>query len=112
EVAAQGWPSPANNPTAFDVLVYAKQDWKFDDLDRKHAGSGSPTSMDESQTGAHGYPNTRPLMKSIFIASGADIRRAGEQPPCSVLDVAPTIATILHLSQSGMDGHPLTAILK
>ncbi len=112
EIAAQGWPSRDNNPNAFDVLVYAKEDWKFDDLNRKDTPQRASLETPEAQTGAHGYPNTRPLMQSIFIASGAAIRNTGEQPPCSALDVAATIAQILHLPQTGMDGKPLTAMLK
>ena len=107
QVAAQGWPSRNENPTAFDVLAYAKEDWKFDGS----AGSAKE-SMVESQTGAHGYPNTRPLMQSIFIASGVAIRPAGEQPAFPNIDVAATIAQILGLPRTGMDGKPLTNILK
>lgn len=101
--SAQGWPLPANNPTAPDVLVYAKEDWRF---------AEKVPAAPEQQTGAHGYPNTRPLMQEIFIASGAAIKQTGEQPAFPNLDVAATIAQILGLSQAGMDGKPLTAILK
>lgn len=103
EIKAQGWPLPKDNPTAFDVLAYAKENWKF--------GDKVPTQP-ESQTGAHGYPNTRPLMQEIFIASGAAIKKAGEIPSFPNLNVAATIAQILGLPQTGMDGKPLTAILK
>ncbi|WP_334242573.1 alkaline phosphatase family protein, partial [Terriglobus sp. ADX1] len=106
EMVAQGWPRPANNDTAPDVIVYAKEDWKFGGV-RPNAPSPEP------QTGAHGYPNTRPLMQEIFIASGAAIKpHAGEQPSFPNLDVAATIAKILGLSYSNMDGKPLTTILK
>lgn len=104
EQAAQGWPLPGNNPTAPDVLVYAKEDWKF--------AERVPSQQPEAQTGAHGYPNTRPLMQEIFIASGAAIKQTGEQPAFPNINVAATIAQILGLSQAGMDGKPLTAILK
>ena len=103
EAAAQGWPLPQANKTAPDVLVYAKEDWRFADR---------VPPAPEHQTGAHGYPNTRRLMQEIFIASGAAIRQAGEQPSFPNLNVAATIAQILGLSQAGMDGKPLTAILK
>ena len=113
EIVAQGWPSRDNNTTAFDVLVYAKEGWKFEDTSTASGPVRAKTEAEpEPQTGAHGYPNTRPLMQSIFIADGAAIRNAGEQTSCSVLDVAPTIAQILHLSDAGMDGKPLTAVLK
>jgi hypothetical protein len=29
QIKAQGWPSRIDNPTAVDVLAYAKEDWKF-----------------------------------------------------------------------------------
>lgn len=95
---------PDGNVTVPDVLVYAREDWKF--------AERVPKQQPEAQTGAHGYPNTRPLMQEIFIASGAAIKPAGEQPPFPNIDVAATIAQILHLPQDGMDGKPLTAILK
>lgn len=112
EAIAHGWPTMplkyAGNAqdiklTAPDVLVYAKEDWKF--------AERVPTQP-EAQTGAHGYPNTRPLMQSIFIASGAAIKPVGQQPAFPNLDIAATIAQILSLPQTGMDGKPLTAILK
>jgi hypothetical protein len=106
EAAAQGWPTPSTrpaNPTAPDVLVYAKEDWKF---------AEKVPAQPEPQTGAHGYPNTRPLMRAIFIASGAAIRPAGEQPAFPNIDVAATIASILAINFQGIDGKPLTAILK
>jgi hypothetical protein len=105
QIAVQGWPSRSDNPAAFDVLICAKDDWKFGTMpDHRNTA--------ESQTGAHGYPNTRPLMQAIFIASGAAIRSIGEQPTFPNINVAATIAQILGLPQTGMDGKPLTAILK
>jgi predicted AlkP superfamily pyrophosphatase or phosphodiesterase len=108
QIQKQGWPSRKDNATAFDVLVYAKEDWKFDDESKKKRSAGEI----EAQTGAHGYPNTRPLMQEIFIANGAAIRSAGEQPPFPNLDVAATIARILGVSEAGMDGKALVGILK
>jgi hypothetical protein len=110
QIAAQGWPSRSDNPTAFDVLAYAKEGWVFGGPAVKEHRTTSPTI--EPQTGSHGYPNTRPLMQEIFIATGAAIRPAGEQPPFPNINVAATIAQILGLPQTGMDGKPLTAILK
>ncbi|HEY4356175.1 MAG TPA: alkaline phosphatase family protein [Acidobacteriaceae bacterium] len=106
EMASQGWPSRSDNTTAPDVVAYAKEGWTF-------GGSGGANGKAvEPQRGAHGYPNTRPLMQSIFIANGVAIRSAGEQPSFPNIDVAATIAQILGLPQTGMDGKPLTGILK
>jgi hypothetical protein len=51
-------------------------------------------------------------MQAIFIASGAGIRNAGEIPAISNLDVAPTVAHILHLQLRDAQGNALTDILK
>jgi predicted AlkP superfamily pyrophosphatase or phosphodiesterase len=110
EIVAQGWPRPAANPTAFDVLAYAKEGWEF----------GGPAYSQHSatdvavvpQTGAHGYPNTRPLMQAIFIASGAAVKKTGEIPAIPNVDVAATIAQILGVSQAGMDGKVPPGVLK
>jgi predicted AlkP superfamily pyrophosphatase or phosphodiesterase len=102
QITEQGWPSRSDNPAAFDVLAYAKEDWKF----------GGSTVQPEPKTGAHGYPNNRPLMQAIFIANGAAIRSTDEQPAFPNINVAATIAQILGLPQTGMDGKPLIAILK
>lgn len=109
EAAAQGWPSRTGNTAAPDVLVYAKEDWRFEGHDNLERNT---TVAAEPQTGAHGYPNTRPRMHSILIASGAGIRPAGEQSQVSVLAVAPTIATILHLPAAGMDHAPWKVALR
>jgi predicted AlkP superfamily pyrophosphatase or phosphodiesterase len=64
------------------------------------------------EVGAHGYPNTEPLMKAIFIASGAGIAKKGEIAEFDNVDVAPTIAHLLHLHLEGdVSGKELTGIL-
>ena len=65
-----------------------------------------------AQHGAHGYPNTDPLMQAIFIASGAAIKPVGRIDAIPNLDVAPTIAKILHLDLPHVQGQALTQILK
>jgi predicted AlkP superfamily pyrophosphatase or phosphodiesterase len=110
EIAAQGWPSAANNPTAFDVLAYAKEGWEFGGpAVKQHSATDVAVNP---QTGAHGYPNTRPLMQAIFIASGAAVKKTGEIPSIPNLDVAATIAQILGVSQAGMDGKVPVGVLK
>lgn len=111
EITAMGMPSSENDPHAFDVLAYAKEDWLFGGktaVAEHRTASPNP----EPQTGSHGYPNTRPLMQEIFIANGAAIKPVGEIQSFSNLNVAATIAQILHLPQTGMDGKSLTSILK
>jgi hypothetical protein len=50
-------------------------------------------------------------MKEIFIASGAGIAKKGEIPEFNNIDVAPTIARLLNLQLSNIDGKEITSIL-
>lgn len=106
EAAKDGWPTPAQTDQAPDILLYAKSDYSFSEGD---AGS---YVTDTKEAGAHGYPNSDPLMQAIFIAAGAGIQPKGEIPAFPNLDVAPTIASLLHISLTHIEGKPLTAILK
>jgi predicted AlkP superfamily pyrophosphatase or phosphodiesterase len=107
EASAQGWPKPGSTDQAPDLLLYAADDYAFS----PDPGDAFVTKLDR-QRGSHGYPNTFPLMQAIFIASGAGIRNAGEIPAISNLDVAPTVAHILHLQLRDAQGNALTDILK
>ena len=105
EAAMDGWPTPTQTDQGPDLLVYAENGHAF-------AGGKSNEAVTETkEIGAHGYPNTEPLMKSIFIASGAGIARKGEIAEFDNVDVAATIAKLLNVSLPGSDGKVLTQIL-
>jgi predicted AlkP superfamily pyrophosphatase or phosphodiesterase len=61
--------------------------------------------------GMHGYLPTNPQMATGFIASGSGIRRGVVMPVIRMLDVAPTIAVLLHLDLPVAEGVPLVGIL-
>ncbi|MEY2261851.1 alkaline phosphatase family protein [Rhodanobacter denitrificans] len=106
EAAQQGWPVPAQSDQAPDLLLYAADGYAF-----KEGDTGdfvTPTR----EIGAHGYPNSNPLMQGIFIAAGAGIRARGEIPAFPNLDVAPTIAQLLHISLGTVQGKPMAEILE
>lgn len=103
--ARQGWPVPARSDQAPDLLLYADSGYEFSD--KYNDDYDTPTRT----VGAHGYPNTDPLMQAIFIAAGRGIRPVGEIPAFPNLDVAPTIARLLHVSLGKVQGKPLTGIL-
>lgn len=105
EAAKDGWPIPAQSVQAPDLLLYASDGYDFTD------GDASEFQTPTREIGAHGYPNTNPLMHGIFIAAGAGIRRQGEVATFSNLDVGPTIAQLLHISLGQTEGKPLTDIL-
>jgi len=106
EAAKDGWPVPAKTDQAADLLLYADNGYEFS------GGDTGEFVTDTKEVGAHGYPNTEPLMQAIFIASGAGIAAKGEFPAFENVDVAPTIARLLHLSLSDVDGKALGNILR
>jgi predicted AlkP superfamily pyrophosphatase or phosphodiesterase len=106
EAAQAGWPTPAQSDQAPDLLLYAADGYAF-----KKGDTGdyvTPTG----EIGAHGYPNSDPLMQGIFIAAGFGIRPRGEIPAFPNVDIAPTIARLLHISLGTVQGKPLTEILE
>jgi len=51
-------------------------------------------------------------MQAIFIAAGSGIEAKGEIPAFPNVDIASTIAHLLHISLGNIQGKPLTQILK
>ncbi|HEY2039979.1 MAG TPA: ectonucleotide pyrophosphatase/phosphodiesterase [Edaphobacter sp.] len=105
EAAKDGWPIPSYTDQGPDLLVYASNGFAF------AADSGEAVITDTKEVGAHGYPNTEPLMKEIFIAAGSGIAKKGEIPEFNNIDVAPTIARLLNLHLDNIDGKEITSIL-
>ena len=105
EAARLGWPTPARTAQAPDLLLYAKPDYTFRD------GAEGAFATRGGEIGDHGYPNTDPLMQGIFIAAGRGVRHAGEVPAVSVMDVAPTIATLLGIPFASPQGKPFASVL-
>ena len=106
EAAKEGWPVPAQSDQAPDLLLYAADGYAF-----KKGDTGdymTPTT----EVGAPGYPNSDPLLQGIFIAAGFGIQPKGEIPAFPNLDIAPTIAQLLHVSLGTVQGKPLTDILE
>lgn len=106
QAAQDGWPTPAQTDQAPDLLLYAADGYEFVE------GDTGPFVTPTRQVGAHGYPNSDPLMQAIFIAAGFGIRPRGEIPAFPNVDVAPTIARLLGVSLGTIQGKPLTDILE
>lgn len=106
EAAEQGWPVPSATNQGPDLLVYAENGYAF------ASGDSSQAITEVKEVGAHGYPNSEPLMKAIFIAWGAGIAHAGEMPEFDNVAVAPTIADLLHLKMEHIDGKTVEQILQ
>lgn len=105
--AEYGFAPPSVNPQSPDFVVFAANGFAMTNTD----GDITPKKQ-TALTGAHGYPNTEPLMQEIFIASGRGIKAAGEVPAFKNLNVAPTIASLLGIKMPNIDGVPVAAALK
>jgi predicted AlkP superfamily pyrophosphatase or phosphodiesterase len=78
-------------------------------LDGRLAG---PFAQPFAGAGGHGYRPDTPGMETGFIASGAGIRTGVVLPLTSTIDVAPTIAAILHLDLPEAEGKPMVGIFR
>lgn len=69
------------------------------------------TEPSKTVTGTHGHDPALPMMGSTFVAWGVGIRPGARLPEINSVDVAPTVARIMGLEMSDVDGRVLTEIL-
>ena len=65
-----------------------------------------------AEGGTHGYINSDPQMRAIFVASGANIRKGVRLGNISNVDVAPTVATLLGLPMEHTAGRVIPQIIE
>ena len=109
EYAKWGFPKVMPNGRMSDMVLAASPDYAFDaafngEVNSDVAAGASP--------GAHGYLNTDPDLNAILVAWGAGIRRGVRTPVKPNVDVAATIALLLKVDFSGIQGRPLTEFLQ
>lgn len=106
QASEAGLPTPAQSTQAPDLYLFAADDYEFG-----HNPNGEPLLTTEER-GSHGYANSKPFMQAIFVASGAGIRPAGNIGPISNLNLAPTIARLMHLQMPPMQAEALDILNK
>lgn len=104
-----GLPSPRVMPRMSDVVIAARDGYAFD---AGVTGLAVETLPDGVALGAHGYLNTDPDLRAIFVASGAGVKRGAPLGVIHNLDVAPTIAAWLGLQMPNIEGHVLSGIVE
>jgi predicted AlkP superfamily pyrophosphatase or phosphodiesterase len=104
--AGLGLPTPAENPRVGDLLVEAAPGWSLGDEVRGEEETGPP-----KYRGTHGQRPDYPENRAIFVAAGRGIKRGVTLPTITSRDVAPTLATLLGLSDAPAEGRVLTEIL-
>lgn len=106
EAAHEGLPTPAQTDQAPDLYLFSARDYAFSN------NKNGQYMVQTQEKGEHGASNREPAMQAVFIASGAGIRATGNIGPVSNLDIAPTLARLLHLSMPPMQGKVLDVVLK
>ena len=86
QFADYGFPLPAQDPHAPDLVLSAKEGYMFSD---SLTGDLAITPKDEEK-GAHGYDPLVPALHATFIAWGDGIQPGGKLGTIRNIDVAPT----------------------
>lgn len=106
EARALGLPSDGETDQAPQLYLTALPDYAFSD------DVAGPYVATHSARGQHGYENTVSDMGALFVASGAAIKAGVSLGAISNLEVAPTIAEILHLKLPAAELPPLKKIFR
>lgn len=105
EFAALGYPAPG--PRMGNLVLAAAEGYAF-------SGSAEGPVVGPLPAGAnpgnHGYLNSNPDMRPIFIAWGAGIESGARVEGVRTIDLAPTIARLLGFEMTGSDGKPIAGL--
>lgn len=102
-----GMPTPKENQGMGDLILFAKAGYAFQaPVDKPNA-----IEVSTSYLGTHGYPNSDPELDGVFIASGFGIAKGAKLGRITNLDVAPTLANLLNVELSDVEGRVLDEIL-
>jgi predicted AlkP superfamily pyrophosphatase or phosphodiesterase len=99
-----GFPLPTTSDQAPDLVLAAKPDYMF-------SGESEGDFVTSAEGGTHGYINTDPDMRAIFMAWGAGVPKGVRLGNISNLDVAPTIAALLGIDMKHVSGHAISEIV-
>lgn len=103
---ALGLPLPEKSDQAPDLVLAAKDTYAF------AGGDEGKLAEDIAQGGTHGYLNSDPEMQEVFVAWGYGVRPGARLGVIDNIDVAPTVAKLLGLSMTGVDGKVLSQALR
>lgn len=96
--------------TAFHYMLEAKEGYAFDDA------YDEPVIVDLHERGikyaTHGYSPNKPNYTSALVISGEAVEKECQLGEVEVIDIAPTIASILGIDFSDCDGRALLEIFK
>ena len=100
-----GLPISEQSKQAPDLVLAAKPDYSF-------GNESEGQLVTEAAGGTHGFLNTDPKMRAIFLAWGAGIPSGVHLNSIANVDVAPTIAALLGLEIKQTQGHAIPLSIK
>lgn len=102
-----GLPQPTADGQMGALMLIAKDGYAFTEV----AGEELVSESTLGGLGAHGYPNTDPDLRALFIANGRGIKRGLTIDAADNLNIAPTAAALLGVSLGDTDGKVVKEIL-
>ena len=105
--AALGLPSPQDDPTQGDLVLIAADGWYFADHATPEAAARGKTYR-----GMHGHLPDDSRLRAGFVAAGPAIAEGLVLGAYDHLDVAPTLAALLHVKLGGAARSPIDPLLR
>jgi predicted AlkP superfamily pyrophosphatase or phosphodiesterase len=101
-----GLPRPEENPEMAQLVLTTRPGFAFDD-----ATVGEPIADAGGHKGCHGHRPEPRFMQATFVAWGAGIRAGARLKVIENIDVAPTIARLLHVRLPAAEGRVVDEVL-
>lgn len=100
-----GVANPKDDPNAPDMILFADEGCSFGDT----AAGSLPFVEKPERKGSHGHDPNLPDLHATFVMWGCGVKPGVNLGEIPNIDVAPTIAKLLHLELPNPDGKPLSA---
>jgi predicted AlkP superfamily pyrophosphatase or phosphodiesterase len=107
EMKDYGVADPKDDPHAPDMIVFANEGYVFGDT----AGGALPADAKPEHKGSHGHDPNLPDLHATFVAWGVGIKPGARLGEIQSIDIAPTLAKLMHIEMPNTDGKPLDAVL-
>ncbi len=101
-----GLPRPETNGESPDLVLLTNPGYSFD-----AQVTGEAVATAGGLKGSHGHDPTPAYMHATFIAAGTGIKPGVQLDQIKNVDIAPTIARLMNLAMTDVDGRVLTEIL-
>lgn len=109
EYDALGYPAPERNDQGPDLILAAKDGYSFGG---DYTGETVVDLPAGASIGNHGYLNSDPDMDAMLVVWGRGAKPGAKLDHARVFDVGPTVARLLGLTMTGVDGRALTELVQ